>query len=299
MSAAPDRPDGDGLAGRFADFLRVERGLSKHTLRAYGRTVSTWEEACRRYGVKPLAARRAHLRRFLFEAARGVEAATVAGHVAALRTFYAWLLETGAIEASPAASLRPPKVAVPLPRVPEERALGELLDGGALDPQAQALLELLYGAGLRVGEASALDLDDLDLLGGVVHVRHGKGDRERRVPMGESAVAALRRWLEARGDALTPAVFVNRDGGRMSDRSMRRIVDAAGALGGVAALHPHALRHAAATHMLDGGADLRAIQEQLGHSTLSTTQRYTHVSVERLMDVHRAAHPHGKTPKDR
>lgn len=286
------------LAGRFADFLRVERGLSKHTLRAYGRTISTWEEACRRYGVQPLAARRAHLRRFLFEAARGVEAATVAGHVAALRTFYGWLLETGAIEASPAASLRPPKVAVPLPRVPDERALSELLDGGALDPQPQALLELLYGAGLRVGEASALDLDDLDLHGGVVHVRHGKGDRERRVPMGESAVAALRRWLEARGDALTPAVFVNRDGGRLSDRSMRRIVDAAGALGGVAALHPHALRHAAATHMLDGGADLRAIQEQLGHSTLSTTQRYTHVSVERLMDVHRAAHPHGKTPKD-
>lgn len=289
----------DDLSGRFADFLRVERGLSKHTLRAYGRTISTWQEACRRYGVKPLAARRAHLRRFLFEAARGVEAATVAGHVAALRTFYGWLLETGAIEASPAASLRPPKVAVPLPRVPDERALCDLLDGGALDPQPQALLELLYGAGLRVGEASALDLDDLDLLGGVVHVRHGKGDRERRVPMGESAVAALRRWLEARGDALTPAVFVNRDGGRMSDRSMRRIVDAAGALGGVAALHPHALRHAAATHMLDGGADLRAIQEQLGHRTLSTTQRYTHVSVERLMDVHRAAHPHGKTPKNR
>ena len=117
--------------------------------------------------------------------------------------------------------------------------------------------------------------------------------------MGEAAVEATRRWLEVRGDALTPSVFVNRDGGRMSDRSMRRIVDAAGATGGVAALHPHALRHAAATHMLDGGADLRAIQEQLGHQTLSTTQRYTHVSVERLMDVHRSAHPHGKATEER
>jgi len=289
----------DDLRGRFADFLRVERGLSKHTLRAYDRTVSTWVESCRKYGVPPMSARRAHLRRFLFEVARGVEAATVASHVAALRTFYGWLLETGAIDASPAASLRPPKVPVPLPRVPEERALAELLDGGGLEPQARALVELLYGAGLRVGEAAALDLDDLDLHGGVVRVRHGKGDRERRVPMGEAAVEAIRRWLEVRGDVLTPSVFVNRDGGRMSDRSMRRIVDAAGATGGGTALHPHALRHAAATHMLDGGADLRAIQEQLGHQTLSTTQRYTHVSVERLMDVHRSAHPHGKATEER
>jgi site-specific recombinase XerC len=214
--------------------------------------------------------------------------------VAALRAWFAWLVDRGALAASPADELRPPKVGVRLPRVAREDELAALLDGAVLSARDQAVVEVLYGAGLRVGEAAALDVDDLDLVDGVVSVRRGKGGRERRVPMGLAAVDAVRAWLTVRPPSDEPALWVGATGRRLSDRTLRRVVDRAGRAGDVTGLHPHALRHSAATHMLDAGADLRAIQEQLGHRSLSTTQRYTHVSVERLMDVHRAAHPHGK-----
>jgi integrase/recombinase XerC len=288
-------PTGASLAllDRFLDWLRVERGSSPATIRAYEHTIRLWLTSSAAAKVAPLDATRAHLRRFLFRVARGVEPATVARHVAALRTMYAWLVEVGSLGASPADGLRPPKVPVTLPRVPDANRLGDLLDHGIEDSQRLALVELLYGAGLRVGEASALDVDDLDLPAGLVRVRHGKGNRERVVPIGGAAVEACAAWLARREQPGGP-LFINRRGGRMSDRTMRRIVEAVGAAGGLASLHPHALRHAAATHMLDAGADLRTIQEQLGHRSLSTTQRYTHVSIEHLLDVHRRAHPHGE-----
>jgi len=144
-----------------------------------------------------------------------------------------------------------------------------------------------------VGEAAALDVADVDLREGMVRVRDGKGGKERIVPMGDGAVAAVRRWLAERPAADEAALFLNARGGRLSDRSMRRIVREVGQAGGLARLHPHALRHSCATHMMDGGADLRGIQEQLGHASLSTTQRYAHVSVQRLLDAHRRHHPHG------
>jgi integrase/recombinase XerC len=156
----------------------------------------------------------------------------------------------------------------------------------------RALLELLYGAGLRVGEAQALDRDAVDLDQRLVRVR-GKGGKERIVPFGPPAAEALSAWLEARGDS-PGALFLNLQGRALSARSMWTIVRDAGAANGVAGSHPHALRHSCATHMLGAGADLRAIQEQLGHENLSTTQRYTHVDAAHLLRVYREAHPHAR-----
>ena len=159
-----------------------------------------------------------------------------------------------------------------------------------------ALLELLYGAGLRVGEGAALDRSDIDLDDCLVHVRKGKGHKQRRVPFGAPARLALEAWLRVHPGGAP--LFLNRFESRLSTRAMHRIVRDSGVVNAQANVHPHALRHSCATHLLAGGADLRAIQEQLGHASLSTTQRYTHVSVERLMEVHRKAHPHGRDPEE-
>lgn len=278
-------------ATEFDEFLRVERGASQHTRRAYTRTI----ERLASYLEADLhTATKRDLRGFLFAVGRGRKKATVARHIAALRTFYRWLERRGAIEASPAESLRPPAVGRGLPRVATVDELETVLDAAAQgSPRDLAILELLYGAGLRVGELEQLNVDDVDLVTGIVRVRQGKGGKERRVPMGSQAVRCTQAWLDTRASDSEP-LFLNRRGGRLSSRSIRRIVKQAGRRNDVAGLHPHALRHSYATHLLDAGADLRAIQELLGHASLSTTQRYTHVSIERLLDAHRRAHPHGR-----
>lgn len=275
------------LLGAFEDHLRAERGGSEHTRRAYLGTLRRFAE---HLDEVPLDARTAlHCRSFLLAVGRGRKPATVSRHVAALRTFYAWRLREGAVEVSPAQGLRGPKVGRSLPHVPSEVALSEVLEGPT-SVRDRALLELLYGGGLRVSEASAMDWADLDLDGSSARIRSGKGGRARQVVLGPPAVRALRMLRDVGVDG---AVFRNARGGRLSTRSMRRIVRKAGLMVGEGGLHPHALRHAFATHLLDHGADLRGIQELLGHASLSTTQRYTHVSTAALRDVHRKAHPHG------
>ncbi|HMV70329.1 MAG TPA: tyrosine-type recombinase/integrase, partial [Myxococcota bacterium] len=209
--AVEDGPSADSpglaLVDRWLDHLRAERGRSVHTLRGYGATTRGLIGALAARGIAVERATRADLRRWLFEVARG--SSSVARHVAAVRTFYAWLQREGRVERSPAATLKPPRVGSSLPHVPQEAPLGAMLDR-IEEQQERAALELLYGAGLRVSEAVALDVDDVDLDGGLVHVRHGKGDRERRVPMGAAAIAALRAWLEVRPAAPHAALFVGR-----------------------------------------------------------------------------------------
>lgn len=285
--------------GRFLMHLRAERGLSDHTLRAYSRTLFELKRVMGEAEVSIEAVQIAHLRALLFSLARGNGAATVARHVAALKTLFRWTAREGLTETAVAEPLVSPRVGRHLPRVlsvPEASEVCEITAGGDRpEVQARALVEILYGAGLRVGEAAALDWADLDLKGGWVRVRLGKGKKERRVPCGEVAAAALadlRRISSGEG-----AVFLNRDGRRMSTRSMYRVVQNTGLKAGVSRVHPHALRHSYATHLLDGGADLRGIQELLGHSSLSTTQRYTHVSTAALQAVYREAHPHGRRKK--
>ncbi|MBW1877712.1 MAG: tyrosine recombinase XerC [Deltaproteobacteria bacterium] len=281
---------------RFGAYLRAERGVSAHTLRAYDHTLLEVQRFLDADGTAWPDATRTQLRRFLFHAGRGRSSSTMARHIAAIRTFYRWLLREGLATASPAELLQSPKVGQRLPRVATVDEAGGLFVEPPVSPlqrRDRALLEVLYGAGLRVGEAEALDRDDVDLVAGVVRVRKGKGKKERRVPLGSPGVVAVREWIDASPDG-GPGLFLNARGGRLTTRSMRRIVRKAGLKAGVAGLHPHALRHSFATHLLDAGADLRGIQELLGHASLSTTQRYTQVSMESLIATYQRAHPHAK-----
>ena len=242
----------------------------------------------------------------------GLARATLARRVAAVRTFTAWLRREGLRSDDPALRLRSPRPEGTLPHVLQEQqatrllaAAQERVDAAAAgdDPAAHALalrdaalLELLYATGARVAELSALDVDDLEAGRGVVRLT-GKGDRQRTVPYGAPAGRALQEWQRlgrprlARPDS-GPALFLGARGGRLGVRQARTVVDRAlEGLGDTAARGPHALRHTAATHLLDGGADLRSVQELLGHASLRTTQVYTHVSIDRLREGYRQAHP--------
>lgn len=289
----------DHLAG-FLQHLRVERGLSDNTLKAYRRSLSQLALHLDAKGRTLADATRTDLRGWLFQAGRGRAPATRARHVAAIRTFYRWMLRESHVERSVAEDLQTPKVGRHLPHFLTEPQSAELLDATPLAPRDRALLELLYGSGLRVGEAEALDWSDLDFEQGLVWVRRAKGGKQRRVPVGPPALRALQALKSSVDAERSDPVFRNARGGRLSQRSMRRIVKDCGLVAGLGGLHPHAMRHSFATHLLDNGADLRGIQELLGHADLSTTQRYAHVSTQGLLRVYRDAHPHARddSPED-
>lgn len=230
---------------------------------------------------------------------RGDERTSVARRTATLRGYFTFLARRGVIDVNPAVGLSAPKPHKKLPELVIREQLDELLDADwGSDPLAlrdRAICELLYGAGIRVSELCALDLDDLDDKAGIIHVL-GKGSKERIVPLHATAFASLAAWRTSGRTALvTPespgaAVFFNRRGKRLTPRDVRRVLTARVGKGHI---HPHALRHTYATHLLEGGADLRVVQELLGHESLTTTQIYTHVSKSRLQNVHRATHPRG------
>jgi integrase/recombinase XerC len=240
---------------------------------------------------------------------------TIARKIAALRAFYRYLMKRGAVSVNPAAALRLPKLARKLPKFLSVEDATALVDAPIemetedpshplLQVRNRAMLELLYGAGLRVSELATLTLSRLEL--DVAQVRvHGKGSKERVLPLGGPAVRALGQYLRVRdqfrGKTREPhseAVFLGRFGTRLSVRQIELWVKRYGKLAlGRPDLHPHALRHTCATHLLDAGADLRGIQEFLGHASLSTTQKYTHVSIDRLFEVYARAHPLGKRRK--
>jgi integrase/recombinase XerC len=236
---------------------------------------------------------RMHLRRYLASlGTRKLARATIARKAAALRCYFAWQVRQGRLGSDPARSLRAPSGGGRLPRVLSGGEVTSLLNieaATALDRRDLAVLELLYAAGLRVSELCGLDRSDIDLRGRTVTVL-GKGNKQRRVPVHDAAVAALRAWLDDGRDGMDgppEAAFVNRRGARLGPRDVRRILDRRSA----SPTHPHALRHTYATHLLDGGADLRVVQELLGHASLATTQVYTHVSKERLRAVYGETHP--------
>ena len=269
-------------------------GRAPATRKAYSSDLEAFAEWMGRSDVDgPGGVDRLHLRRYLASlGTRKLARATVARKAAALRCYFSWQFRQGRIDGDPARSLRAPAGGGRLPRVLSNGELSALLDEPAvtpLDRRDHAVLELLYAAGLRVSELCGLDRDDVDLRGRTVTVL-GKGSKQRRLPIHEAAAAALQDWLaHGRGDLDGPpeAVFVNRRGARLGPRDVRRILDRRAA----SPTHPHALRHTYATHLLDGGADLRVVQELLGHSSLATTQVYTHVSKERLRSVYEGTHP--------
>ena len=269
-------------------------GRSAATRKAYLSDLGAFAEWMSRSGVGgPAGVDRMHLRRYLASlGTRKLARATIARKAAALRCYFSWQVRQGRLGSDPARSLRAPSGGGRLPRVLSAGEVTSLLDAGAetpVDRRDLAVLELLYAAGLRVSELCGLDRGDIDLRGRTVTVL-GKGGKQRRVPVHDAAVAALRAWFEnGREDMEGPpeAAFVNRRGARLGPRDVRRILDRRA----VSPTHPHALRHTYATHLLDGGADLRVVQELLGHSSLATTQVYTHVSKERLRSVYGGTHP--------
>ena len=295
----------DALEG-FTRHLRSERGLSEHSVRAYRGDVTTLLEHARRMGRdEPAALDLLVLRSWLAgQASRGMARTTLARRAAAARGFTAWAAREGLVATDPGALLATPRTGRTLPGVLRRDEADALLHvaGLAADDDHPtgvrdlAVLELLYASGIRVGELCGLDLDDVDRARRVVRVL-GKGAKERTVPVGLPALRAVERWLAAGrprllGPGSGPALFLGSRGARIDPRTVRRVVHALLAhVPGAPDLGPHGLRHSAATHLLEGGADLRSVQELLGHATLATTQIYTHVSVDRLKATYDQAHP--------
>jgi site-specific recombinase XerD len=291
----------------LAAFHRSLGGLSTATVRAYTSDLNAFTSWAERGGASgPADVDRVVLRRYLaYLATRRYAKATIARKAAAVRTYFAWCHRRGLIAGDPSARLSAPKPASRLPRVLGRSELHALLEpeaapepvpgtplAHAVRGRDDAVLELLYGSGVRVAELCGLDLSRLDIARRLVVVI-GKGNKERQVLMHDRCAEALSQWVEdgravlARASSPPEALFLNQRGNRLGPRDVRRILDRRSPV----PTHPHALRHTFATHLLDGGADLRVVQELLGHASLQTTQVYTHVSKERLLTVYEGTHP--------
>jgi integrase/recombinase XerC len=293
------RPD-EALDG-FLAYGRGIRNLSPHTLEAYGGDLARFCAYLDRAGVPDV--RRvdiALLRSFLSaETDRGLAKTSIARLAASVRSFFKWMHRERVIVTNPASALRAPKkrrtLPDPLTKAEVERLLAAPAKDGWISARARAVVEVLYSGGLRVGELAKLDLSDVDLSSGVVHVR-GKRKKERLSFLGTPARRALEQYLALRqvelGVLADTALFVNNRGRRLSVRGLERVVDLQMKKAGLAGRGtPHSLRHSFATHMLDAGADLRSVQELLGHADLATTQIYTHVTSKRLRETYDKAHP--------
>jgi integrase/recombinase XerC len=300
------------LIHRFLEHLQGERQLSPQTLRAYEHDLVTFHEFLSRdfLGKEPEAVRPQDVdalavRSFLAALTRqGLGKRSQGRALSAVRSLFRFACLEGVMPANPAQGVKTPKVPKTLPRHLRPGEVEDLIEAPSGDEplrkRDRAILELLYAAGLRVSELVGLDWKDIDLPAQVLRVR-GKGNKERMVPFGRPAADALRQWLEeweevrdsVKGEG--DPVFLNHVGGRLTDRSVRRVIDRWVDVADLArGVHPHTLRHTFATHLLENGADLRAIQELLGHSSLSTTQKYTHLEVDRLLSVYRDAHPRAR-----
>jgi len=285
----------------FRAYLRDERGRSANTERAYLVDIADLADFCRERGVgEPGELNLASLRAWLAEGTSlGLSRATIARRSAAARAFTAWCARTGRCASDPGHRLVSPRVGSRLPTVLDQRQAEQLLefagrhDGSALAIRDHAIVEILYGCGVRIAELCSVDIDDVDAGNRTIRVM-GKGSKERMVPYGVPAQQALDAWQRVRSELAAPgehALFVGQRGGRIDARVARSVVTRMSDAAGVPVIAPHALRHSAATHVLEGGADLRSVQELLGHANLATTQRYTHVSVERLRSTFEQAHP--------
>lgn len=280
---------------KFLRYLEVEKGVSVHTLRAYRKDLEAFNKLV---GKEPGEIDLVDIRGFLaFQIRAGLSKTTVGRRLAVVRSFLRFMHREGYVETNPAKLVSSPKTGRTLPRflsVDDAFSLVERPEGiGFMPARDRAILELLYSSGLRVSEAAGLNVDDVNTREGLVKVR-GKGRKERLLPIGSKAVDALKSYLVEKIllKKRNSALFLNRRGGRLSERGIRRIVVKYAKLSGIdGKMGPHTLRHSFASHLLQDGADLRVIQELLGHSSLSTTQKYTHLDITHLMDVYDKAHP--------
>jgi integrase/recombinase XerC len=297
------QPDTAKAVGRFLFSLR-ERNTSPHTIRAYTRDLGEFAAyvGSRQWRDIDHIVIRGFLSH-LYE--KGLSKTSVARSLAAVRSLYRWLALEGVVEQNPAALVSTPKLPKKLPRVPTMEEMNSVLDGNmpeiaAFPERDRLMLELLYGCGIRNSELVGINLDHIRLKDEIILIR-GKGSKERYVPFGEAVTSALAGYMPVRQQVLleqrktTPALLINSRGGRLTTRSVGRIIKKIAVAKGLSPdVHPHTLRHAFGTHMLEEGADLRAIQELLGHERLSTTQRYTQLSTKHLLSVYDQTHPRAK-----
>src|SRR6266851_1905429 len=293
--------------GKATDkFLRSlrERNVSPHTIKAYSGDLANFSAyiGSRKWREIDHVTIRGFLSH-LYE--KGLGKTSVARSLAAVRSLYRWLAQEGVVEQNPTALVSTPKLAKKLPRVPTMEEMNSVLDGAmpeiaSFPERDRLMLELLYGCGIRNSELVGINLDDVRLSSEAVLIR-GKGKKERYVPFGDAVKSALAAYLSVRQMTLsesrknTPALLINQRGGRLTTRSVGRIIKKIAVAKGLSPdVHPHTLRHAFGTHMLEEGADLRAIQEMLGHERLSTTQRYTQLTMKHLLSVYDQTHPRAK-----
>lgn len=300
-------PKTETVVGKaVADFVRhlQERNASSHTIKAYSGDLANFAAYAGSRGWKQIdhIAIRGFLSR-LYE--KGLSKTSVARSLAAVRSLYRWLAREGMVEQNPAKLVATPRLPKKLPRVPTIEEMNSVLDGqmpesAAFPERDRLMLELLYGCGIRNSELTGINVDDIRLSAEAILIR-GKGKKERYVPFGDSVKAALAAYVPARQAIVTAkrkncsALLVNQRGGRLTTRSVGRIVKRIAIAKGLSPdVHPHTLRHAFGTHMLEEGADLRAIQELLGHERLATTQRYTQLSMKHVLQVYDQTHPRAK-----
>ncbi len=291
----------------IARFLRAlrEKNASQHTIKAYATDMERFAGFAGNVSLDDIDHLR--IRAFLSHLYdHGLSKTSVARALAALRSLYKWSAREGLVEQNPAALVATPRLPKKLPRVPTLEEMNAMLDAkmpeaASFPERDQVIFELLYGSGIRNSELTGIDLQDIRWSNEAILI-HGKGKKERYVPLGDTAAGAIRAYLPKRAEVLArckqsiPALLVNlRDGARLTTRSVGRIVKRIAIARGLPAdVHPHTLRHAFGTHMLEEGADLRAIQELLGHERLSTTQRYTQLSTRHILDVYDRTHPRAK-----
>jgi integrase/recombinase XerC len=286
---------------QFCRYLETERNASVHTVSAYRSDLEQFAAFLAGQGSgAPEAVDHLVIRRYLAQLHKGLAKSSIGRKLSAVRALFRYLLREGRLERNPAELVATPKKEKRLPfhlNIDQVTALVTApADTGGLPLRDRAVLETLYSCGIRVSELTGMDVGDLDLTGGLARVL-GKGGKERIVPVGGCARSALSAYLEERGNpGADSPLILNARGGRLTRRSVGRIVDAHMLLiASMRKVSPHTLRHTFATHLLEGGADLRAIQELLGHASLSTTQKYTHVSIDRLMEVYDKAHPKARS----
>ena len=305
----------DRWVDEFMSYVEFEKGLATNTVAAYRRDLSVWRSFCELEKLSPDGVDDSNVTDYLDRlrsgkppAAAPYSPASVARMLVSLRAFFRFLVTEGHIDADPTAKVGSPKRPRSIPKAISVDAVDELLSLPAddlLGRRDRAVLETLYGAGLRISELVALDVDDVDLDGRVVLVRLGKGSKSRRVPIGRAAAKAVSAYLttsrpqlaaKAKRATTGGALFLNARGGRLSRQGCWKVLKGYARMAGYEdEVSPHTLRHSFATHMLDGGADIRVVQELLGHASLATTQVYTMVSDSRLREVYLSAHPRAKT----
>lgn len=296
----PQKTEMDACLDRFVEHLRLERGLSANTVEAYSRDLQGLSSFMDRQGILPQTLTEEHLSAYLGEISLEISAKSMARSLSAMRTFFRFLVRERILGEDPAQRLRSPRISRRLPRVlgreAVEAILSQPIPEDPLGPRDLAMLELLYATGLRVSELIHLKLSQVNLEAGFVRTV-GKGAKERLVPLGSKAIGAVRTYMEgsrgrlAKGRA-SPFLFLTERGGPMTRQAFWKNLRNYGLKAGISLdVTPHGLRHSFATHLLEGGADLRSVQVMLGHADIATTQIYTHVTRGRLKEVHRTCHP--------